>query len=123
METRANFISLLLTACQQYAPPVTHHPSSRKTLERLMLQNDVLEYHCQNNKTIKVVKETKNGKKINTDQLSIRLTFENNTEHLIPTISETGKRYSNIKWQWSIRQKEATLIETTGKTLAEHCVP
>lgn len=127
------FSLLILAGCQQgflsapsennSMPPRTISASAPfKTLDKSIQQTGVTEYKCKDDKVIRIVQTTKTSKKAKADRLAIRLTFERNTQLLLPAVTEYGKKYTNINWHWFSRPKYSTLTTATGRVLAEQCV-
>lgn len=92
-----------------------------KDLQQTTQQGTSLQYRCKDGKEIKVVQVMRKGTK-NKKLEMLNLTYENITEKLRSTVSETGKKYTNIHWQWEIQQDIAKLSTIVGVTLAEDCI-
>lgn len=120
------FCSIFLTACVfdpsvlSVVPPVKAKAS---TLDKTTQKGKIMRYLCKDEKEVKVVqvtKSSKNTKKVKTDE--INLTFDNVTQKLSATLSQTGKSYTNIHWHWFIKAGGNTLLSSVGNILAEECI-
>lgn len=77
----------------------------------------ITEYRCAKNKTVRVQKSS--TKKNST----VTVTFNQVSHKLSPTVSNQGKKYSNIRWIWLEGfNGKAVLSDNRHNVLAENCV-
>jgi len=81
-------------------------------------------FQCKDDKIVRIVRNTpKNNAKVVKAVETVSLTFNNVTEKLKSTVSQTGKTYTNIHWHWLERNNgTATLTNAVGVILADVCV-
>ncbi|WP_040975830.1 MliC family protein [Necropsobacter massiliensis] len=112
-----------LAACSQPllqpAAPQTV-PKTPAVVEKTTQQGGkATRYLCKDNKIVRIVRTPGNKKrKLN----SITLTFEQSTQKLTQSISESGRKFTNIHWHWTERSEYGTLTSAVGDILAEQCV-
>lgn len=111
--------AFVLVACVAEPPPPSHVKLA-ETPTTSQLGSAVM-YRCEEGKEIRVVRTVKKSKTAKTTK-SIQLTFNNVTEKLISTVSEKGKKYTNIHWQWLEQGEDARLTTSVGAVLAEKCI-
>lgn len=111
--------TIILTACVAEPPP----PSNVKLVETpTMSQRDnVMYYRCKDNKEIKILHSVKKSKTAKNTK-TIQVTFDKVTETLISTVTEKGKKYTNIRWQWLDLAEKSQLTTSLGLVLAEQCI-
>lgn len=129
-------LSLFLTACQTLEDaPIeqmqrtqlvsTLAPSETKMTETVsQVKNQaVVQFICKDGKTVKI-QQVKAKKRDNAkNQRAILVSFSNRSHTLSPAVSKTGKRYSNIRWNWEEDfNGKATLTDNRQKILARECV-
>lgn len=81
-------------------------------------------FQCKDDKIVRIVRNPpKNNTKVLKTVETISLTFNNVTEKLKSTVSQTGKAYTSIHWHWIERNNgTATLTNAVGVILADVCV-
>lgn len=127
MKTALLFLTILcVSGCTMQSTltatsAVEKKPTPKTSLNKTTQKSTSTNYICKDNKAIKVVPVVKKNKKSKKTQV-INLTFNDVTRRLVPAVSESGKKYSNIRWSWSEKEEFSTLTDSTGKVLAEQCV-
>lgn len=107
---------LLKAMAQPAQPPKT-------MVDKANQKGSASRYSCKDEKVVRVVRVTqssKNTKKVKTDE--IQLTFEDVSQKLNATLSQTGKSYTNIHWHWFDKGDSKILLDSVGRILAEGCV-
>ena len=92
------------------------------SLDKTTQKGSAVSYLCQGGKEVKVVRVVRKNKKAKTVQI-INVTFNDITQRLSPVVSESGKKYSNIRWHWYEKDRFSMLTNSQGQVLAEQCVP
>lgn len=90
-------------------------------LDKTTQKGSVSRYLCKDCKEVRVVRAVQKNKKAK-KRTVINLTFNDITQRLTPSVSETGKKYSNIRWHWYEKSDTGMLTNSIGHTLAEGCV-
>ena len=125
------FISALaLTACHSdmvQAPvdaAVKAAPKITSDLNKTAQIGSASRFHCKDDKIVRIVRiKPKSTAKTAKNVETITLTFNNVTEKLKSTVSETGKSYTSIHWRWIERANHtAILTNTQGVVLADVCM-
>lgn len=111
--------TIILTACVTEPPP----PSNVKLTETATMSqmDNVLFYRCKDNKEIKILRSLKKSKTAKNTK-TLEVTFNKVTETLISTVTEKGKKYTNIRWQWLESGENSQLTTSLGVVLAEQCI-
>lgn len=111
--------TIILTACVTEPPP----PSNVKLTETptMSQMDNVLFYRCKDNKEIKILRSLKKSK-TSKNTKTLEVTFNKVTETLISTVTEKGKKYTNIRWQWLESGENSQLTTSLGVVLAEQCI-
>lgn len=87
--------------------------SERNTVK----QQPIIKFYCDNKKIVRVqpVSTKKNS--------TVKVFFNHTSYELSPTVSDKGKKYSNIRWSWlEDFQGRGTLSDNRHKVLASRCV-
>ncbi|MGV6988268.1 MliC family protein [Testudinibacter sp. P80/BLE/0925] len=120
---------LFLSACQYMnAAPQTLQPIQQSTSassvsnKTLPSQNVTYIYHCANETEIKVVVLNALAIQQHSKNPSIQLTFKGVSQHLQPIVSDSGKRYANIQWNWWEKSESAVLSNSLGEVIVKGCV-
>ncbi|PVX42848.1 membrane-bound lysozyme inhibitor of c-type lysozyme MliC [Pasteurella langaaensis DSM 22999] len=119
-----------LTACNTkmvaQAPIDAMASSKPKTtnLDKTVQIGFAARFQCKDDKIVRIVRNTpKNNSKVVKAVETISLTFNNVTEKLKSTVSQTGKAYTSIHWHWVERNNgTATLTNAVGDILADVCI-
>lgn len=98
-------------------------PSNVKLTETATMSqmDNVLFYRCKDNKEIKILRSLKKSKTAKNTK-TLEVTFNKVTETLISTVTEKGKKYTNIRWQWLESGENSQLTTSLGVVLAEQCI-
>ncbi|HBO38707.1 MAG TPA: opacity-associated protein OapB [Pasteurellaceae bacterium] len=117
---------LIVTACSSVpTTTVTENkpkPQATATLDKQVQQGAMTNYLCKDDQEIRVVRIINKSKKAKSKDV-INLTFKNVTRRLVLAISESGKKYTNIRWHWHEKTEFSVLTNSLGEVLAEQCVP
>ncbi len=117
--------AVLTTACSGGAVLSTANnslkPSSNGLTDKSTQTGSAVVYLCKDNKEVKVVRTIKKNKQAKKIRV-INVTFGDITQRLTPVVSESGKKYSNIRWHWYEKSDSGTLTNSLGQVLAEQCV-
>ncbi|MGR3807224.1 Predicted periplasmic protein [Pasteurella testudinis DSM 23072] len=106
-----------LTAPQQQS--TSGSTASNKTLPS---SNQAYLYHCENDTQIKVIVLNALAIKQHSKNPSIQLTLNGVSQHLQPVVSDSGKRYANIQWNWWEKAESAVLSNSLGEVIVSGCV-
>ncbi|QIM61870.1 hypothetical protein A1D29_00245 [Pasteurellaceae bacterium Orientalotternb1] len=118
-------LGMWLCACSAttIAPAEQIQQNTKPQLQSVAKGRDVVkkqlitEYRCANSKTVRVQKSSNKKNK------TVTLTFNQVSHKLSPTLSNQGKKYSNIRWIWLEGfDGKAVLSNNRQKVLAENCV-
>lgn len=120
------FISLFVLGCTVKKAPIEQVavvlPVKKvPQILRTKAQKEIREqYLCDSGKIVKIyrIKDAKKTK-IHT---AIRVSFAGASYKLSPTVSQSGKKYSNIRWDW-VEQSNgvAWLMNNNHQFLAKNC--
>ncbi|MDO4698066.1 MAG: MliC family protein [Pasteurellaceae bacterium] len=120
-------IAMALSACSittiAPAEQVRKQMSEESTIQQqsprtIVKKQPIIEYRCDKAKRVNV-QPTANNKKNST----IHLTFNQSTYKLSPNVTNKGRKYSNIRWIWTVdNQGTGTLIDNRHKVLAKNCI-
>lgn len=121
---------ILLSACQYLQPsadklqPQAQQSTSGSTASAKTLPTEDVSYRyqCDNQLEIKVTVLNALAIKQHSKNPSIQLTLNNIKQHLQPVISDSGKRYANIQWNWWEKKQSAVLTNSLGEVIASGCV-
>lgn len=121
---------LLMTACSNSVSvlplPSTAKPAVKTAvMDKTTQKGTATLYRCKDDKEVRVVRNINTGNKSKKRQKSgsvINLTFNNVTQKLTSTVSESGNSYTNIHWHWFERDDANMLTTSVGKVLAEQCI-
>ena len=119
------FLLFILTSCSQFKLPLTEttvKPTTLLTEQTIQQKSQTIRYQCKDNKFISLVHVTQSNKSKKQNQRPINLTYKNTTQRLVPIVTETGQKYTNIHWRWTELENYATLTTTVGVLLAEQCI-
>ncbi|PJG85004.1 MliC family protein [Conservatibacter flavescens] len=125
IKTWIPLLSLVVTGCSQFVLPQIDTPQNQTVLpsdNAIQQKSKAIRYQCKDNKSISLVYITKSSKNKQKNQQPINLTFKNTTQRLVPIVTETGQKYTNIHWSWTNLGEYATLTTAVGVLLAEQCV-
>lgn len=122
-------ILLSLSACQYMnSTSQTLHPVQQSTSassashETLPSKNVTQIYHCANETEIKVIVLNALAIQQHSKNPSIQLTLNGVSQHLQPVVSDSGKRYANIQWNWWEKSESAVLSNSLGEVIVSGCV-
>ena len=131
MKTTALWLipALTLTACaselvQAPVDAVVKSAPQAVPLNKTAQTGSASRFQCKDDKIVRIdrMKPKDNAKAVKSME-TISLTFNNVTEKLKSTVSETGKAYTSIHWHWVERTSgTATLTNAVGVILADACV-
>ncbi|TDQ59592.1 membrane-bound lysozyme inhibitor of c-type lysozyme MliC [Mesocricetibacter intestinalis] len=93
-----------------------------QVLDKTSQQRSAALYRCKDDKQVRVVSILPAAKGKKGKIKAINLSFNNVTEKLVLTITESGKKYTNIHWHWYERTNSNMLTNSIGEVLAEQCV-
>ncbi|SCY13931.1 MliC family protein [Basfia succiniciproducens] len=121
---------LLMTACSNSVSvlplPSTAKPAVKTAvMDKTTQKGTATLYRCKDDKEVRIVRNINTGNKSKKRQKSgsvINLTFNNVTQKLTSTVSESGNSYTNIHWHWFERGDANMLTTSVGKVLAEQCI-
>ncbi|MDH3001015.1 hypothetical protein A1D23_11185 [Chelonobacter oris] len=120
----------LLSACQNIDhSPASLQPTRQNTsgsaisTQTLPSEDATRYYHCDNDVEIKVIVLNSLAIKQHSKNPSIQLTLNNIKQHLQPVVSDSGKRYANIQWNWWEKNQSAVLSNSLGEVIVSGCVP
>lgn len=122
----APFIALFLTACSMttIAPAEQVHQQTedsdtapQKASRTVIKKQQITEYQCANAKRLSVQSSLTPQK-----NRAITVTFNQRSHKLSPNIVDRGKKYSNIRWIWTIDHRGiGTLTDNRHTVLAKNC--
>ena len=77
---------------------------------------------CENDIEIKVTVLNALAIKQHSKNPSIQLTLNKTKQHLQPIVSDSGKRYANIQWNWWEKAQSAVLSNSVGEVIVDGCI-
>ncbi|TNH07359.1 hypothetical protein FHQ27_10390 [Testudinibacter sp. TR-2022] len=120
-------IIILLSGCHAPIDTYNNLTSQQSTSGSTALNKTLPErntthlYHCDDNIQIKVTALNASAIKQHSKNPSIQLTLNGISQHLQPVVSDSGKRYANIQWNWWERAESAVLSNSLGEVIASGC--
>lgn len=88
-----------------------------QSLRDVVKEQAISEYACTEKKTVRVQRAE------NKKNATVTVMFDNTSYNLSPTVSDEGKKYSNIRWIWFEKSNgKAVLSDNRHNILAKNCV-
>lgn len=127
------FCILGLVACTPKVAPVEQMQTQMEQPQTIQVKPSVSSkaqkqvrhlYRCAENKTVRIqqVRKVKNLTVKAPTSGWIVVTFGEISHKLSPTVTKSGKKYSNIRWQWTEKNGKGTLQDNSHNVLAKECV-
>lgn len=116
--------AVLTTACtggEMLSATNNHQKPANELLDKTAQIGSATMYLCKDNKEVKVVRTSKKNKQAKKVRV-VNVTLGDITQRLTQVVSESGKKYSNIRWHWYEKSDVGTLTNSMGQILAEQCV-
>ncbi|MBE2893631.1 MliC family protein [Spirabiliibacterium falconis] len=114
------FPFVLLTSCTTIIQPAIQTEKTQSAVNETQItpkKGRTVHYQCDQG-TIKVTTLSNLAQR---KTPSITITFQHISQHLLPIIAASGKRYANTQWNWWVQGKSAVLSDSLGRTLADNC--
>lgn len=106
-------IEQLQDSLNQRKPVSASAKAGRDTVKQL----PIIKYYCDKKKVVRIQPISKKKNSV------LKVFFNQTSYELSPTVSDKGKKYSNIRWIWLEDFKgRAMLIDNRHKILANNCV-
>ncbi len=116
--------TLLLAACHHSVDNFTPQSTSGSSVSSKILPSKDITYLylCENDIEIKVTVLNALAIKQHSKNPSIQLTLNKTKQHLQPIVSDSGKRYANIQWNWWEKAQSAVLSNSVGEVIVDGCI-
>ncbi|EIJ71644.1 MliC family protein [Pasteurella bettyae] len=122
-------IPFMTVACTQIMNTMPENPKpiakTNEVSDKSFQKGSAILYRCKDDKEVRIIRNIQNKKAKMGKQnrfSSINVTFNNITEKLTSTVSESGNSYTNIHWHWFERDDFNILTTSVGQVLAEQCI-